>query len=946
MEFLCTSRSPGRPMATRRRRSGASPPRAPRARAGRAGTIKRLWRIPGQWANWGMWEAPDATALHAAMTSLPMWPYLDAEVHPLAAHPERPGRCADERRRATTGWSIPPTTSPPVRPRRPRRRRHRRRQRPRRAIAIGYAQAGVTVVSPTSTTRAPRRPCAHRRAGQPRTPSTSTSPSARRSRRSRTWSWSATAASTSWSTAPARPSARRPRTSRRTSSTSSSTSTSRAPTCAARPSAARCWPRARAASSTSPRSARSSPTRGRAPTSRPRAACWASPAGMALEWRDRGVRVNGIGPTLMDSPLTRGRGPAHVAHRRLHQGAHAAAAPGPAARAHRRRDLPRQRCLGAGHRPHAHVRRRLPDACIDRRCRGCHVRRRPHRPGPRRARILHRARRCPIVFGTWIMRHREFFLVRVDAESGLPGFAYGLTRDGPLAAIVDRTIAPAVRRRAVGRPGRLVLQGAVGEQRGPRGGHRHARPVRRRLRGLGPRGEGDGPEHHGVPGRRAAADAGDRHRGLPAVHLARRRPWTRSRGLWDAGLAALQAAHRADAGRVDRAPARRSRGVPGCLAGHRRQLPTQDRGRCDRVRQAARRPRTSAGSRTSCRPATPQMVREIREGISTPVAMGDEQGGSYHPQALLKFDAVDFNRVDATTNGGITRLRGILARGPGARQRHHARTCIPHIHSPGAGRPGLHGRAHRVGHPGHRRAPHGRPARPAHRARRPDGSRCPTCPGFGVARRPGLDRAPAPGRPTRTACSPTSEPATDRRLAPATGGTTMATITGPTTRASRSRTWSARSRFYRDILGFEVVFQWNPQAEYIRTITGYPDADIHAAILRMPGTPTCSWRSWSTATSRRRPSTPAPPTRARPTSRSSRTTATRSTRSSRPRASSSVTPPVTPTIGPNTGGRAVYMIDPDGIRVEFIQTRSTFAEYAAEVAAEVREVPARPPQAP
>ena len=41
--------------------------------------------------------------------------------------------------------------------------------------------------------------------------------------------------------------------------------------------------------------------------------------------------------------------------------------------------------------------------------------------------------------------------------------------------------------------------------------------------------------------------------------------------------------------------------------------------------------------------------------------------------------------------------------------------------------------------------------------------------------------------------------------------------------------------FYRDILGFELVFQWNPQAEYIRTIVGYPDADIHAAILRMPG---------------------------------------------------------------------------------------------------------------
>jgi NAD(P)-dependent dehydrogenase (short-subunit alcohol dehydrogenase family) len=30
--------------------------------------------------------------------------------------------------------------------------------------------------------------------------------------------------------------------------------------------------------------------------------------GLALEWRDRGVRVNGIGPTLMESPLTRAAG--------------------------------------------------------------------------------------------------------------------------------------------------------------------------------------------------------------------------------------------------------------------------------------------------------------------------------------------------------------------------------------------------------------------------------------------------------------------------------------------------------------------------------------------------------------------------------------------------------------------------------------------------------------
>jgi len=56
-----------------------------------AGIIKRVWRIPGRWANWGLWEAEDPTAVHAAVTSLPMWPYLDVEVYPLAAHPNDPG---------------------------------------------------------------------------------------------------------------------------------------------------------------------------------------------------------------------------------------------------------------------------------------------------------------------------------------------------------------------------------------------------------------------------------------------------------------------------------------------------------------------------------------------------------------------------------------------------------------------------------------------------------------------------------------------------------------------------------------------------------------------------------------------------------------------------------------------------------------------------------------
>lgn len=50
------------------------------------GTIKRIWRIPGRTANVAIWEAPDPTALHEAISTLPMFPYLKADVTALATH--------------------------------------------------------------------------------------------------------------------------------------------------------------------------------------------------------------------------------------------------------------------------------------------------------------------------------------------------------------------------------------------------------------------------------------------------------------------------------------------------------------------------------------------------------------------------------------------------------------------------------------------------------------------------------------------------------------------------------------------------------------------------------------------------------------------------------------------------------------------------------------------
>lgn len=63
------------------------------ARAGELaaqGVLRSLWRVPGRRANWGIWVTDDCDQLHAAISSLPLFPYLSITVHPLARHPNAP----------------------------------------------------------------------------------------------------------------------------------------------------------------------------------------------------------------------------------------------------------------------------------------------------------------------------------------------------------------------------------------------------------------------------------------------------------------------------------------------------------------------------------------------------------------------------------------------------------------------------------------------------------------------------------------------------------------------------------------------------------------------------------------------------------------------------------------------------------------------------------------
>jgi lactoylglutathione lyase len=132
--------------------------------------------------------------------------------------------------------------------------------------------------------------------------------------------------------------------------------------------------------------------------------------------------------------------------------------------------------------------------------------------------------------------------------------------------------------------------------------------------------------------------------------------------------------------------------------------------------------------------------------------------------------------------------------------------------------------------------------------------------------------------------------------------------------------------FYRDLLGFDVAFQWNPDAPYIRTLIGHPNADVHAAILRQPGSTTLL----ELLNLRGTDGQPVDAASARPGTAHVAFTVTNLESLYKHLLANgveSVSAPVTPTIGPNKGGRAVYVLDPDGIRVELIETSRAFDTY-------------------
>jgi lactoylglutathione lyase len=125
--------------------------------------------------------------------------------------------------------------------------------------------------------------------------------------------------------------------------------------------------------------------------------------------------------------------------------------------------------------------------------------------------------------------------------------------------------------------------------------------------------------------------------------------------------------------------------------------------------------------------------------------------------------------------------------------------------------------------------------------------------------------------------------------------------------------------FYRDLLGFEQVWQRVNEEAYVREIVGQPDATLHQAMLRFPGSDhMLELIDYRGVPRKAVDTTPVNPGTAHVCLLVSdfQEFYDKLVAAGVPSVSDG---PVAVTSGPNEGRLAVYMIDPDGFRLELLE---------------------------
>jgi len=292
----------------------------------------------------------------------------------------------------------------------------------------------------------------------------------------------------------------------------------------------------------------------------------------------------------------------------------------------------------------------------------------------------------PVNFGAWRMAYREYVVVRVKVSNGLEGWAFTLTRDGPVAEAISMWLAARYRGAALDDPGAAFAQAQRSSLASLSAGvglralsvvdlavwdalaKAHEISIARLLTGE-PASPRPVTAIIGYPPTMDGEAVGEQTREL--VEAGWRRFKLPISGDRELTLERVEAAAAA---------------APGCS------LAMDWAWVFDDVEEAARLlealPARLDFVEDIFPPGDAERVAAFRRRIPIPVAMGDEQGGSYYPDALIAAKAVDIVRVDLTCMGGISGARQVIEKAAGA-----GLSCLPHmfahVHSQAIGALGL-----------------------------------------------------------------------------------------------------------------------------------------------------------------------------------------------------------------------------------------------------------------
>lgn len=286
---------------------------------------------------------------------------------------------------------------------------------------------------------------------------------------------------------------------------------------------------------------------------------------------------------------------------------------------------------------------------------------------------------APVIFGEWIMHTREFALVRVRTKNGIDGYAYTLTRDGAVAEQIRKTIARvyvgtdvAARERTFTVAWRRSLAS-------------HAAGIGLRALSIVDLACWDAAAK--LADRSIADLLGGQNQPMPATAIIGYPPGTMGPGETGAQTAELYAAGwRRFKAPIAATPERSAARLRAARAAAPDAWLGMDAAWVyDDVDTAAAFIESIpdvelAWFEDVFPPGDAAQLRALRDRIDVPIAMGDEQGGSYYPQALIAAGAADVIRVDLTCMGGITRGRRVIDEVLAAGLA-FAPHMFPHVHS-------------------------------------------------------------------------------------------------------------------------------------------------------------------------------------------------------------------------------------------------------------------------